>query len=755
MAKNWDTYSRQGIDLAHTVSSFGFSAAKAGTRLGFSVARGLAAATVGVTTTVLDVALFGGSTVTRPVFGFAVSTALTIAEQITLAPIHLSEYITSTSLLAAHSSINVLAIIFPGSSDASFSLASFIDLVRREWTVQNADGTVPERQYGITQVARAIVGWVSLQGVTQEWQEKQWFRYLREMDVKIAPKAHRTLTHRSSRIRVTSDVIFPGQQGPQIIAADIGEPEPRSRAQSAFLSRTKSNISLHRHRASRAGMPVDISPLAPSNEELKATMRRLSKMVLAGYGGASLLFFGVSPNLFGGNSETKSSTSPPSSSLSASMAREKKLEETQLANAVDAAEAEAAGNADISEGLLGNVQSTQQYSWWDVLLGKHDQEIFEQSTSHSNVANDKEATTKKGKMKATAVIGKEHLMPRFWVLTDHGRGQVVLVIRGTMSLNEIAVDLTCEPDIFQPATTPSSSDIDENPVPGQFVFPGISEKEDITSEHKYQVHGGMLKMAKAMGDVGKPVHQAVLEALYNNPEFDLVLCGHSLGAGVAAILGMIWADPKTCLTVRSSGLPIGRQVQVYAFAPPYVLYSCHQRLSLTGCDSALTDAALSRLSDELVVSLVYSHDIVSRLSLGSVRDLKNAAMWLCEAEAGNAVEGWSAVTARAKMIKDGAGSQDDMDWLISIRKTLEANMQNTDMYPPGRVLWAMREGDLHPSHQLQQIPEGKGAATTDKDKLRLFEVLDVEKVFSQIVFARDMLTAHMPHQYDRVLHDLL
>ncbi|KAH9483004.1 Diacylglycerol lipase-beta [Psilocybe cubensis] len=740
MAKNWDTYSRQGIDLAHSASSFGFSAAKAGTRLGFSIARGLAAATVGLTSTVLDIALFGGSTVTRPVFGYAVSTALTIAEQITLAPIHLSEYITSTSLLAAHSSINVLAVIFPGSSDASFSLASFIDLVRREWTVQNADGTVPGNQYGLTQVARAIVGWVSLQGVTQEWQEKRWFKYLREMDVKIAPKTHRTLTHRSSRIRVTSDVIFPGQQGPQIIAADIGEPEPRSRAQSAFLSRTKSNISLNRHRPSRAGMPVDISPLAPSNEDLKATMRRLSKMVLAGYGGASLLFFGVSTSYFGGSNETKRSTSPPSTSLSASMAREKKLEETQLANAVDAAEAEAAGDGDVPE-ALGSAQIFLQYSWWDVLLGKHDQEIFEQSTSHSHTAKDKEAAhmrSKKNTMKATAVFGKEHLMPRFWVLTDHGRGQVVLVIRGTMSLNEIAVDLTCEPDVFQPATTPSSSDIDENPVPGQFVFPEISEKEESSSDHKYHVHGGMLRLAKAMGDVGKPVHQAVLQALYNNPEYDLVLCGHSLGAGVAAILGMIWADPKTCLTVRSSGLPIGRRVSVYAFAPP-----------------ALTDAALSRLSDKLIVSLVYSHDIVSRLSLGSVRDLKNAAMWLCEAESGNAVEGWSAVTARAKKIKNGEGSQDDMDWLVSVRKTLEANMQNADMYPPGRVLWAMREGDLHPSHQLQQISEDKGAARTDKGKLRLFEVLDVEKVFSQIVFARDMLTAHMPHQYDRVLHDLL
>ena len=108
-------------------------------------------------------------------------------------PIHLSEYITSTSLIAAHSSINVLSVIFPGSSDASFSLASFIDLVRREWTARD---NMPERQHGITQVARAIVGWSSLQGVTQEWQERQWLKYLREIDVKEPAKASRTINRR-------------------------------------------------------------------------------------------------------------------------------------------------------------------------------------------------------------------------------------------------------------------------------------------------------------------------------------------------------------------------------------------------------------------------------------------------------------------------------------------------------------------------------------------------------------------------------
>lgn len=139
-------------------------------------------------------------------------------------------------------------------------------------------------------------------------------------------------------------------------------------------------------------------------------MRRLSKMVLAGYGGASLLFFGVSSNILGGGKNIPGSGSTPlmaSTSQSAAMAREKDLEETQLANAVDAAEAEAAGDGDIPEGIMDNGTGKQEYSWWDVLLGKHDQEIFEQSTSHldkySDSSTEKGAKSRKGKMKATAV----------------------------------------------------------------------------------------------------------------------------------------------------------------------------------------------------------------------------------------------------------------------------------------------------------------------------------------------------------------
>jgi hypothetical protein len=88
-----------------------------------------------------------------------------------------------------------------------------------------------------------------------------------------------------------------------------------------------------------------------------------------------------------------------------------------------------------------------------------------------------------------------------------------------MSLNEIAVDLTCEPEEFEPATT-SISDDQDTEVPGQFTYPSppTHSTREATSP-RYLVHSGMLRMARAMGDIGKPVQLAVHEALYNNPDY--------------------------------------------------------------------------------------------------------------------------------------------------------------------------------------------------------------------------------------------
>ncbi|KAI6004284.1 hypothetical protein EDD15DRAFT_2223653 [Pisolithus albus] len=727
MRYDWERYSRQGIDVASTLTALAFSAVKTTTKFGFSLIRNVASSTVGATANVIDYTVFGDN-VTAPVIEGAVASAINFAEAITLAPIFLGEYISAASLRVAHSSIDILSVIFPGSTEASFSLVSFIHLVKREWHNPAAPkGSIPRKKYGIREVGRALIAWVALQGVTQEWHEKEWQSFLREIEVHD-PHSGPQLKRVPSRVRVTSDVIFPGNRG-QLISADIGEAP-----QVTHNTRMRSLSVLSRVSFMSTVRRKDKEDLTgrqqKSIDEIKTNLRRFSKMVLAGYGGASLLFFGVSPWLTSTSSRMRAPTTK----------NQKEAEEAELESAINAAEAEAEGDSSYPSSTPENLE----FSWWDILMGKHDREIFERSV-HGDTPNTRDV---QARVRATAVIGIERQMPRFWVLTDHDRHQVVLVLRGTMSLNELAVDLTCVPvefipewsvsgeDKHHPDTHNSNDDKVPSANPGRPQLPRRPSWRSCPPSDRrprYLVHGGMLRMARVMGEIGKPVHRAVANALSRNPDYELILCGHSLGAGVATLLALMWTDPTTCLTVPSSGLPADCPVSVYAFAPP-----------------CLTDASLSQLASNLVISFVYSDDVVCRLSLGSVRDIRNAALLLCDAnERGE--EGYSVATQRAKEWKSGTGSDDDFRWFLAMRRTLEANMHMADLFPPGRVFWARRDGDLPPSQRLTN-PVDKGGSA---DKVRLFEVLDTERVFSQVVFSRSMLGAHLPHRYDQVLHELL
>ena len=331
----------------------------------FSITRGITTTAAGLTGSVLDYGLFGGRTSAGPVLSDAVASTLSVIEQITLAPILISESLTSTSFTAAIGSLDLVCAIMPGGKEATFSLYSFIQLVRREWTDPVGKHFLPEKRYSVLQVAKALVAWATLQDLTHGWQEKQWSPYLRRIhlhgsspsDPLQAPACETPTLH------VTADVIFPGSRG-QIISADIGEA------------------------VADGGQETHTSRLA-TNVELYLVFRRLSKLVLAGYGGATLLLFGLSPSTF---------TSP---GLSADG-------EANIAEAVDASERHPS-------------QSTPRlahYSWWNLLLGRHDHDIF-----HSHARSSLDA-------QLDAVNGVEPRMPRYWVLSDHRRKQVILVIRG-------------------------------------------------------------------------------------------------------------------------------------------------------------------------------------------------------------------------------------------------------------------------------------------------------------------------------------
>lgn len=159
--------------------------------------------------------------------------------------------------------------------------------------------------------------------------------------------------------------------------------------------------------------------------------------------------------------------------------------------------------------------------------------------------------------------------------TDHPNRTILLLIRGTLSIDDVATDLACEPSAFDPS---------------------LYWDEECESQ-SFLVHGGIMEMTLAMGGHDGPVTRAVAKALKRNPSYgkwllhlgvrsarahlsrlaELTVVGHSLGAGVASLLALTWADPTSALTTSKSGLPAGKRVQVYGFATPCVSIAVFRR----------------------------------------------------------------------------------------------------------------------------------------------------------------------------------
>ena len=450
---------------------------------------------MGVAGSALDIA-FGEQLGASAALNRASLIALAAIEQLALIPIFIGESLTSASLIAAYSSIDALSSLFPGSQETSFSIASFVNLMRNDWNNPELGEHLPEEHFGVGEAARALLAWGTLQGVTYDWQVAKWSKCLSEIPRQDPIPTPNRLRH-NSVINVTANISIPDLNG-QLLTADITE-------------ETSGSDSVPRPPTAPTSPPA--LRYACKND-LRHTLRRLSKMCLAGYGGASLLFFGVPP-------------APPMNTMNSKATEKATLEKA------------------VGESEKAPKDTSRTYPWWSMLLGRHDHDIFLHYASGGRRETD-----------VTAVIGDEARMPRFWVLTDHSRQQIVLVFRGTMTLNEVAVDLTCEPEEFEPACE-SADDDEEDTSEGEdgganangqaemlqdSGVPGLIPSGDdlylrvptarrklrsasfrsvrsFEETHRYLVHGGILKMSLAMGAPGRPVFTSVEEALSRNPGY--------------------------------------------------------------------------------------------------------------------------------------------------------------------------------------------------------------------------------------------
>lgn len=152
----------------------------------------------------------------------------------------------------------------------------------------------------------------------------------------------------------------------------------------------------------------------------------------------------------------------------------------------------------------------------------------------------------------------------FFVALDHKREAVLVAVRGTLSLKDVLTDLSAE--------------CENLPIEGVsgacYAHKGISQAAGYI--YKKLVNDGILNQAFSFV-----------------PTYKLVITGHSLGAGTASLLAIL---------LRNS-FP---NLQCYSFSPP----------------GGLLSKALADYSKDFVVSVVLGKDLVPRLSIPNMEDLK-------------------------------------------------------------------------------------------------------------------------------------
>ncbi|ELU06110.1 hypothetical protein CAPTEDRAFT_162985 [Capitella teleta] len=151
----------------------------------------------------------------------------------------------------------------------------------------------------------------------------------------------------------------------------------------------------------------------------------------------------------------------------------------------------------------------------------------------------------------------------FYVALDHEHQAVVIAIRGTLSLRDTLTDMTAD-----------------------------SDHMDVEGVDDAQAHKGILQAARFILNTLNNL-QLLHTAFRNHTGYRLVVTGHSLGAGAAAILSILLR-------------PSYPNLACFSFAPPGWLLSL----------------PLARYSEDFVCSVVLGDDIIPRLGMITMEKLK-------------------------------------------------------------------------------------------------------------------------------------
>ena len=333
-----------------------------------------------------------------------------------------------------------------------------------------------------------------------------------------------------------------------------------------------------------------------------------------------------------------------------------------------------------------------------------------------------------------------------FISIDSESKAVVLTCRGTLGFEDVLTDMAC--------------DFDELRWQGQL----------------YKVHKGVHHAARRMlGASGSRIMATLKASLEEYPDYGLVLCGHSLGGAVAALLAILISEPspdkdsdtafitaqpqKFLMDSGSSNqripipvaLPAGRPIHVYAYGPPAT------------CSEELRSATRG-----LITTVVNHADIVPSLSIGMLHDCRSVAVNLKNDTSGAVQKLTSRIFERlANAIRsafyvdqpppidnlagDGLG-EDNWAWLALAR--LRSCMTNEKLVPPGEVfvVETTRVFDrqeysmgLAGDTATERVYRALGRPAT---RVQFKIVHNVRERFGELRFGRNMFSDHSPGRYE-------
>ncbi|OLY81669.1 Sn1-specific diacylglycerol lipase alpha [Smittium mucronatum] len=208
--------------------------------------------------------------------------------------------------------------------------------------------------------------------------------------------------------------------------------------------------------------------------------------------------------------------------------------------------------------------------------------------------------------------------PVHYIAVDHSTKSIVLAIRGTLGVSDLFVDMMCSYKRI------------------------VLSNHPISKKTEFKVHAGMWQSAIMLANPDGEVFMQISNALRKFPQYGLVLCGHSLGGGVAALLSILWSKPCSAgsLNLNSHGSIIHEISPDSDIYKPYSyessdLFPDYKFVTSSFFDlvtdrpiacfnygsPCVVNPELSVYSEALITTIVNSEDIFSFLSVGSMIDL--------------------------------------------------------------------------------------------------------------------------------------